>query len=256
MGPVDSSDASAALKAWAAAVQKEQNLQRDLKAELVTQSITEMTNDYVKGTYDGIAVSVEEFLQTDLHPEEIYAGNRGNGPFLKYALIVSPKSSINDAKNLIGKKIVTSQSNQMNLAELWLTTLLSDEGVKESPPTPYQVDNLSKAILEVFFGQADAALVTTDAFELARELNPQVGKKMRILAESPPIIPVFFIFQPNSVAEGKTDELAKALLELHKSPGGLQVLTVIQSQKMEKYPFEVLQSTIDLIKKYQTLVNS
>ena len=98
-------------------------------------------------------------------------------------------------------------------------------------------ENPSKAILQVFFRQTDAALVTVDAFDLTCELNPQLRRDLVVLASSPPFITAFLIFRPGYRLREKFET---ALLDLHMTPGGRQVLTVFQSSRMEKRPISVL----------------
>jgi len=256
MGSVESSDAIAALKAWAIAVKNEQHLPRYIAIELVTSSITEISTAFLQGRYHGIALTAEEFLETGLHPEEVFVGKRADGPYLRYVIVTANNDRFQSPMALRGKKLVTSQSSQMVMAQPWLTTLLGnfDHGQKQASPTT--TENLAKAILEVFFGQADGALVTKEAFELAGELNPQVRKKLKIICESPPIIPVLFVFQPDTAKTLDMTALKRALSDLHKTPGGQQVLTVIQSRTLEKHPSSVLASTIALIEEYRALRKS
>ena len=108
--------------------------------------------------------------------------------------------------------------------------------------------------LQVFFGQADAALVSKAAFDLACELNPQLTKKVAVLSESPPLITAFFMFRPITNRKESWPKVEKAILDLHKTPGGRQLLTIIQSRKMVKWDPSVLDGTIEFIKKHRQLV--
>ena len=124
---------------------------------------------------------------------------------------------------------------------------------KQKFESPSTVENPSKAILQVFFHQADAALVTTEAFDVACELNPQLRKDLKVLCESPALITAFFIFRPSLGLERNMEVVEKAVMDLHTTPGGRQVLTVIQSSKMEKHPISILDNAIQFVKRYQRL---
>jgi hypothetical protein len=82
---------------------------------------------------------------------------------------------------------------RMALAEPWLERELQALGAP--PAGTYfaqlsRVSKLSQAVLPVFFGQIDAAVVTRQGFQTMVELNPQIGKDLRELAVSPGYIPV------------------------------------------------------------------
>ena len=118
-------------------------------------------------------------------------------------------------------------------------------------------ENTSKAILQTFFGKSDAALVTKNAFDIACELNPQISQKLKVLYQSQPFIQFLFVFMDYGKEQNHKKAIEnweKAIMELHKTPGGKQVLTVFKSTRMLKLPFSILEPTIDFVLEYRKMV--
>ena len=46
----------------------------------------------------------------------------------------------------------------------------------------------SQAVLSVFFRQTDACIATSEAFDIMVALNPQVGRRLKVIASSPEIV--------------------------------------------------------------------
>ena len=110
-------------------------------------------------------------------------------------------------------------------------------------------ENPSKPILEVFFHGADACLVTSNAFVLACELNPQLGKQLKVLAISPAVVPTLFFFRPGHMTQMRS-QMESAILTMNKTSAGREVLTVFQSDGMMKCQLDCLDSTRRLLKEY------
>jgi phosphonate transport system substrate-binding protein len=104
-------------------------------------------------------------------------------------------------------------------------------------------------VLQVFFHQADACLVTSNVFALACELNPQLRKELRVLADSPAVVPSVFFFRSGYVAKLR-DQLEPAVVEMDQSPAGQEVLTVFQCDGMIKLPVACLNGSRQLLAEY------
>ncbi|WP_162459088.1 PhnD/SsuA/transferrin family substrate-binding protein [Desulfosarcina ovata] len=206
---------------------------------------------------DGISVTVPEYLDIGLKVPEVYIAANENGPAISYVVIVGKETGISSPEDLSGRKLVIGKDRRMDLARPWLQTLMTDKTGKPHQSTfqtPKVVENPSKAILQVFFRQADAALVVSEAFDLACELNPQLRKKLRVVAESPPFITALFVFPHRVDRTQKTNKLKHAILNLYSSPNGRQVLTVFKSSQIKRYPVSVLDSTIQFVEHYRRVV--
>lgn len=254
---VDENDATAALKAWADTVGKEMGLGQ-VDVELLSGPANELRAALEEHRLDGISVNVPEYMDIGLKAQEIYIPVVGQSPGISYALIVGEDTGISSPENLLGCHLVMGKDRRMSLAQPWLQILMADrnggsDGLKFQEPTI--VENPSKAILQVFFHQADAALVAREAFDLACELNPQLGNRLRVMAESPPFVNAFFFFPYRPNRSQKAEKLKNAILNLDATPGGRQVLTVFKSNRMIKYPVSILDGTIQFVEHYHRVVN-
>lgn len=251
----DRNDAVSALKAWAAAVVKERRISDRVEIS-VLESSEELQQKFKADLVDGVTLTALELFKLDLAPESVYLTLVNDNPTLQYVLLVN-KNGANSFDQLQTGKVILFDGLRMQLARLWFDGLLADERNFHSEEMRnfelLREENVSNAIFKVFFRQADAAIVTEEAFNLAVELNPQLGKDLQVLRKSEPLIPVIFIFRPSW--QGPSQEvLDDALSNLHKTTGGQQVLTVFQSSRMERLPVAVISPTLEFVKQRQQLL--
>jgi hypothetical protein len=252
-GKINTNDGTAAIKAWASTITKEQNLKVNFDVRLLFINTEEMRKSMKGIEYDGYSISTPEYIDMGISfPEYVYILKKQSGINLNYIIITHSQSRVISPQELLGCKLITCDNNQMVLSLQWLESMLYKHAKGNKINKPELVENFSKAILQVFFRQADAALVTREAFDLACELNPQLRKDIKVLYESQPFISGFFlILQPPDSIHYKV--LEEIILDVGKTPGGQQVLTVYQSTGIEKYPATVLDDTVKFLKTYKQL---
>lgn len=234
---INRNDAIAALKAWAATVVRERDLPEQPEVAWF-DPVEDLRTAFHHGQLDAVTVTVEESMMLDVQPEAVFLPATEQGFHVRYAVLVHRKGGITGLKELMGETVVMHDGQRMVLARPWLETAMAGRRFGDLTT----VENPSKAILQVYFRQSRAALVTTDAFDLACELNPQLREDLKVLSVSPPFITSFFFFRP--AFQGRSRErIEAAITELHTTPGGRQVLTVFQSSRMEKHPASILDAT-------------
>jgi ABC-type phosphate/phosphonate transport system substrate-binding protein len=253
-GTVSHNDASAALKVWAATVAKERNLTVDVRVQ-VFELERELREALAQETVDAASMSAEEFSQSGERPAEIFLTAKDQGYGQRYVLVVHRGAGIGDLPALKGSKLVRHVSPTTSPALAWLETALARHALARAEKLFGEVtplENPSKCVLRVFFRQSDACLVTTNAFALACELNPQLSKDLQVLAVSPLLIPALFFIRPNYAATVR-QELERSILELHTTTAGQQVLTVFQGTRMERQPLACFETTRQLLEEYERL---
>jgi phosphonate transport system substrate-binding protein len=206
------------------------------------------------GQIDAVSMLADQLLalEPELQPSEVFLGTKNHSFTERYELLVHRSAGIDDVPGLAGKKLVLQASARTSLAPQWLDTLLACGSLgtaAEVLDTLTKNESPSKAVLQVFFRQADACLVTSNVFELACELNPQLRKELRVLAVSPEVVPSLFFFRPGYTSSVR-EKLEPAILALHETAAGLQVLTVFQSDGMVKRPLSSLEGTRQLLEEY------
>lgn len=254
---INQNDAKAAIKVWTQTVIKEQNLNETAEA-MFFNSFETLSQAYKNNRVDAVSMSTEDSMRLGLELESVYLPVREDGFLVNYAIIVNRNSVAKELGQLANKKLVTCGGQQMLLARLWFKSVLAEHvpGVDNSRlENLINVESPAKAILQIFFGQSDAAVITTGAFELACELNPQLRKDLLILSVSPPFITSFFIFRANWQSPSK-ERMISAILALQTTPGGRQVLNVFGSSGMEKHPGAILDGTRQFLIKNEHLIQN
>ena len=244
-------DAQSALKVWVQTVGQESSIHESVEVRIV-DSPSEMQHDLDEDRLDAVVITSEELMQLRLQPDAIYLPATESGFETRYAVVVHRDSGITGLDGLKNRSVAVPQGHYMALARTWLDSQLLDHVQAVSSSWLAEVtrpDKLSKGVLQVFFRQTDAAVLTVDALNVAGELNPQLLHDLIIIKESPPLITSCFLFRPSWQGQSR-DTMEKALLNLHATPGGQQVLTVFQSSRMVKQPAAVLEPTLSFLRKY------
>jgi len=174
----------------------------------------------------------------------------------KYILLVRQDREIESLEELRdGELMVEIGKSEDSVPQLWLATQLLERGLGEAEQffgMVKPVRKTSQAVLPVFFGQKDVALVRKSAFETQVELNLQLGQELTVLVTSPGLLPALACFTEGIDAEMKR-LVQKAALTLHQSPKGKQILTMFQTEKLLPFRAEQLEPIVDLVKEYETL---
>jgi phosphonate transport system substrate-binding protein len=142
-----------------------------------------------------------------------------------------------------------------SLASTWLETRLSKEGLGRLSDVfdrVTQFSKLTRAILPVYFGQIDACLVTRQGFETASELNPQVGRQLKVLASSEALVPVVFCFRGDYKSPYR-DRLLAEIGKVKTTAAGQQFMTLFQCDTLMEGPESLLASASALLQAHRDL---
>lgn len=181
-----------------------------------------------------VSVSALEYLQ--LHDRvpltPLIVSSRNNGRGQRFVLITHRGSGIRTVKDLNGKTIILPPTKN-RASHLWLDVLLLREGKQERSAYFRQVregGKASQAIMSVFFHQADAVVVSRDALETSKMLNPQIASQVSVIAESDYLLDGVTCI-PRYVGAGLRTNIEKAALHLHETTAGRQILTLFQMER-------------------------
>lgn len=253
-GKVNPNDATAALKAWAAAFIREGNLKMTVQVEIL-KSVAEMRRAFEKDFVQALSVTSEEFVELGDRPEYVFLNAKQDSCSWHYVVVTHREGNVNSLQGLKGQRLARHVSPITSPSLPWLETTLHDLHLGRASDVLSEIvemDNPSKSVLRVFFRQSDACLITTQAFDLVCELNPQLHRQLRILASSPPYVSGLFYFR-DSYASPHRARIEASILSLHTTPVGQQVLTVFQGTRMEKHPLSYFDDTRHLYERYAKL---
>lgn len=146
-------------------------------------------------------------------------------------LAVRRDANIAGPAQLLGKRVVLLEQDE--LSDVYLQTLLAPVAGPKSMDALVDLRREKRSanlIHRLFFNQADAALITRNAYDTALELNPQVGKQLKVLEA--------YSFKGRSVTVGlfsakvpleDAQAITQGAMNLQKTARGRQILEVFQA---------------------------
>ena len=208
------------------------------------ESIENESNDlYVILPTEYIQLKKSDLIEPIIVPE------KNNSVFDIYKLIVTKRSSIKNLKDLKGKKILIATSAVEDIPHFWLDHLLSVKGLDKKEKYFKEIENSEKSltsILKVYFGQADACILSESNLNLAIELNPQLNTDFLTLEVSKPIVKAILAQKTFKTEENKKI-LLDNLLSLNKTTEGKQILMLFKIDRLIPYKEEYLESSYDFV---------
>lgn len=208
-----------------------------------------------KGDLEFISLRSCEILQylDLLDTEQMLFLSQNGSVEQEYVVLVGTASSIQGVGDLKGASLTFDADIADHIAVHWLDTLIMRGHRVRMADCFSEIKTVSKAstaVLSVFFGQKDAVLTTRSAFKTMKELNPQLGTRLREIAVSSRLI-------PNCICWTKKTSVEKpgfyvALLEhMHERPEGAQILTSFGVDRIVHGSVGQLDSVRELMKQYE-----
>jgi ABC-type phosphate/phosphonate transport system substrate-binding protein len=167
-----------------------------------------------------------------------------------YVLLVNPSSGATSVAGLRGKNILVSARGAGETGMAWLEVLLGKEKLGRAASFFASVKAAAKpqaCILPLFFGTVDACLVDEVNLNLAKEMNPQLGRLI-VLARSRPMIES--VIAVPAEPHPRQQELIENMLLLHQDPRGRQLLMVFGTGRIVRIQPGDLDSARELWRDY------
>lgn len=175
---------------------------------------------------------------------------------MEYLLLVHNQSRYRSMTDLRGAQLIVHHRPNLVLVPAWLETTLAAAG---QPPAEQffssiaSKDSINQVALPVFFRRADAACLARESWETAVELNPQLGRSMRILAVSPRLVPIVLAFRRHCSEAGRK-ALIGAAMNINSVPAGAQITALYQSRTFVVRTAAVMKTTVDMLTEYQRIL--
>ena len=249
-------DARAAYRVWGEELQRGLGITRTdlvpdvfIPSEQMIQMIRAATIDcFVLTAWE--YAKVADVLDTDWVLVEDYVADG-----LEYLLVVHNASSFKTIEDLRGSRFTVHHHRDTVLLSAWVSLLLASSGqgpMENFFSSTISRDNMTQVVLPVFFHRADAAGLTRRAFDVAAEMNPQLGRDLRILAVSPKLIPIVFCFRRGCRTED-VQQFKDAVVKFKTLTAGQQVLQIYQSSGFTPKHGSSMKPTLDLVRQYERL---
>lgn len=215
-----------------------------------------LIQDFNAGKLDMVSTNALNYLrmapqiETNWDPDIYGVISEGQKTY-RYLVLARSHSGISDLKDLQGKTLILRQGDQTG--QLYLNTLLLSNGLSELEQFFLEIqetESFSKAGLSVFFQKADVCLIMEATFEIMIELNPQVGKQLRILDRSPELANGVFFFYRH-LSQDIKDILVKRILNLETSVSGRQILMLYKIDRLIQFELSDLDSVKALLQEYK-----
>jgi len=249
-GEVNQNDAIATLKIWVEQIALDNSI--NVKEQpCVLNGVEPLRAALREKRIDAANVTTDEYqeLKDYFVDDRFILGIRNGTGQEEFIVLVRQDSGLNRLSDLRGRTLVVLNSPRMRLAPIWLETQLAHEQLGK-PQQLFRTVTVSpkpsQVVLPVFFSRADACIITRRGFDIMRELNPQLGRELKVLASSPPVVPFLFAFR-RDYSSPLQDKIYDNAVKWHTSERGKQILTVFQCDRLEIRPFSDLAETLALI---------
>lgn len=253
---IDSRDARAVMEVHSRKIAKELKI-NIMDKVVMFESTKSMVDAIRKGEMELVSIPSIDYLQiretVPLIPS--FVGTNSNGHGNNFVVITRKDSGIKSFSGLKGKSMLLPPISIYEPGHVWLEVLLLRIGQqKRAPFFSYvkEAPKINKAIMEVFFRQVDAAIVTRAGLEISSQLNPQLQTQLIILAESPNLSNFVVCMNPTT-SENFRDKLYKALIRLNESKSGQQLYTIFQTQGIIPFKPEYLKGLENLLSERKVL---
>jgi hypothetical protein len=184
-------DVRAASLVWVQGVADLIGLFRSVESDLFATADAAAVAVNVGGT-EVLAISTLEYFSVEkvlkASPAAVF---ESGGEVGQEYVLVSRQGAVS-LKDFVGKSIAIHAGNrEWALSDVWADVLMAEAGVPDWRRvfSVKYLDRRGHAAMAVFFKQADLAIEVRSAFQTAVELNPQLGRELRVLAKSPRLLP-------------------------------------------------------------------
>jgi ABC-type phosphate/phosphonate transport system substrate-binding protein len=206
---------------------------------------------------DVAAIIADEYvaLRQRVAMEPVLVPAHDGGVYQSVVLLVRRDGGFRTVLDLRGRPLSVSVQQGKTIHLKWLEILLMRQGFRRAEDFFSRVRETkgpSPAILSVFFMQSDACLTTLQAFRIASELNPQVGRELVPLAQSPEGAGAVIVFRPD-LDESEKKKLANVMGTLHLDSEGRQLLRLFRMSSLAPFRAEYLSAIEGFQKEHDAL---
>ncbi|MCU7853698.1 MAG: phosphate/phosphite/phosphonate ABC transporter substrate-binding protein [Candidatus Thiodiazotropha sp. (ex Monitilora ramsayi)] len=231
--------------------------QMNMKSEIkVYDNRDHLIKDLTENRLDAVFINTIDFIELEhlVNPDYLYTLVYGQHTEQKIYLLTRKKDGIDNISQLRDKTISIPKGHF--LGKYYLDILLMN---KELPTqdrffskTLETVDT-NTAIVDLFIGKSDSALVSDIAFELAGELNTQIIRDLKVINASNQMVPQVITINKNVPAHimKKVDAF---LVKSHENTRIRHLLSLFRAKRFVKLEEDNITETRKLLDEYNKLI--
>jgi len=238
------SDVAASMKVWSEIAGCAMKVNAQSKVDVLA-SQSEMRKRILEKNVDVLVLDNVEFLKflaAGLVEGVAVVSRNGRPQTASYVLLTAEETG--SLAQLRGKNAIFFPHTESAVPVAWIDILLAKNHmgrIENFFASSRVVNRSADCILPLFFAKVDACVTDANSWELAKEMNPQMGKKLKILAQSNPVLDSVTALPktPNPYRQ----KIVDGLLTMHTYAAGSQILSVFKSGPMIAYRPEYIDST-------------
>lgn len=258
---VNQTDAKAALKVCAQSLGTKKGYEMNVTV-LTFDSEDQLAQAVYEASLNLVVIQARYYLKNGLEslldpiclPTE---SKQSQGPH-EYLLLVREDSSYKTLSDLKDQEILLMKSITCELSKFWIETLLMEESNEPFDhffSSSRNAHKPSDVILPVFFGTTEACVVHRPAFDIMIELNPQLGRQLRAIAVSKPLVDALVCMPKKdpSISLYRKD-IIDTMTAINEDIYGKQILTLFKTEGMIRFKEEHLIETRALVEQHYRLI--
>jgi ABC-type phosphate/phosphonate transport system substrate-binding protein len=249
-------DVVGALKLWTEVLSCLTGLNFNVKVEVIG-SQAEVRQRVHDNAVDILVLDNADFLELSdagLVDGIAVGSYRGRPYAVQYLLLVN--QPIDSLAQLRGKHAVFYLKTGAAASLAWTATMVAENRLGRADTFFESLESSTKAancVLPLFFEKIQACVVDARDWETVQEMNPQLGTKLKTLAQSLPVLDGVVALTKGFTAY--RERIVASILQMHKDPLGEQILTAMRSGPLLPYRPEYLDSTREFWKQYERTLN-
>ncbi len=187
-------------------------------------------------------------------PEEIRSGyaRRNKGVDEGIVLLVSNTSGIKRFTDLRNKRLSRLSNDRLSDTFLEVQCMKASGMACRDFLQVKEEKRDIQSVYNVFFGRADAALVSLATLRTANELNPQVGQRLHVLLDWKAKALMFGMMTQHT-QDSYRNLVLNSVAEVMKTPRGRQILELFKTDYLEPVDAEALRPYWALLREYNDL---
>jgi ABC-type phosphate/phosphonate transport system substrate-binding protein len=234
LSDMQTKDAQLALSIWGQELAVNAGMSTQIK---YYQTVEEIIKAYENSEFAFVSLNSYFFLKYKNifydNTQQFWTSQKTDELFEEYVILVKEDSKIKSMKDLKHKVLVSAADDKMGrlildyeiLKEMHLSSAEYISSMKETKKH-------STAILNTYFGKADACITPSYVLDLVNEMNPDVGRKLKVIYKSERIFLPHLINSHKNASEEVMRRFSVSASALDKSVRGRNVLDLFKIKKM------------------------